>query len=100
MRIDPHIGGGQVQKVHQPSTSTEVKFIKSIDVVDNNDIAKKKVTITLIENNEFKTTLATRNHDHLRGQHRQEKSMINIDDNIDKKNAGSALTTTSTRKNS
>ena len=52
MRIDPYIGGGQVQPVHQQSTSTEVKFIKSIEKIDNH-IAKKNATTTWIENKEF-----------------------------------------------
>ena len=51
-RIDPYIGRGQVQPAHRKSTSIEVKFIKSIETIDNN-IGKRNPTTTSRENKEF-----------------------------------------------
>ena len=73
MRIDPYIGGGQVQPMHQQSTSTEVKFIKSIEKIDNH-IAKRNATTTLDR------------EQGVHRQHRQQGTMIILEDNIAKKN--------------
>ena len=61
IKYNNDIDRGQVEQRHRKrssttTTSTEVKFIKSIEMIDNT-IEKKNVTTTSIENKEFKDNI-------------------------------------------